>query len=539
MSPQGGQDPGQIAQWIATGEPSSAAVLRALADVLVAVADHEAGAGLDPRTDARGSGMNDRRSERNRARFAPPALPADASTDDISLWLADTRTRAHQLIDESVTAAQEVINQRAAAIDGGDSTAQAQRHAQRLAIERLRRAVADLTLEVRGVHGRLDRMEGLLRQIAGLPASMRDTTEVTDALAEAVASARATGVAIDEIEASALATIPAVDALSASPELSTLDAPTAELADSAPVAESAPQLAPISDARAAVEAAVASALHEARRAASETAASRLEQTQPSTSTRAPVPTPPAAPERPLSWSPRPGLTPVNATPTPEAPEAPRARLGVPETPDATEATEAAGNAAPSEIGTREATPATAEPPSMRPGLWVPPSAVAPPRAVPPVPAPVMAPPAAEVPAPLAVAPAPLVPAPVVPAPAMAMAAATAATTARPALAPQPQPASIATETGIFYPDGGPVILRIAPISGFQGLMRVQDSVVQLPAVREATVEAYARGEARLRLQLVAALESGALSESLAASLGTRADLQSVSDEERSIQISLG
>jgi hypothetical protein len=70
-------------------------------------------------------------------------------------------------------------------------------------------------------------------------------------------------------------------------------------------------------------------------------------------------------------------------------------------------------------------------------------------------------------------------------------------------------------------------------------MRVQDSVVQLPAVREATVEAYARGEARLRLQLVAALEPDHLSQSLTSSLGMRAGLQSLSDDERSIQIALG
>jgi hypothetical protein len=98
---------------------------------------------------------------------------------------------------------------------------------------------------------------------------------------------------------------------------------------------------------------------------------------------------------------------------------------------------------------------------------------------------------------------------------------------------------VSQESGVFYPDGGPVILRISPISGFQGLMRVQDSVVQLPAVREATVEAYARGEARLRLQLVAALEPDMLAQSLTSSLGMRAGLQSLSDEERSIQIALG
>ena len=53
----------------------------------------------------------------------------------------------------------------------------------------------------------------------------------------------------------------------------------------------------------------------------------------------------------------------------------------------------------------------------------------------------------------------------------------------------------------FDPEGGSVALRISPVAGFQGLMRVQDALVRVPGVREAGVEAYAQGEARLRLQL--------------------------------------
>ncbi len=48
---------------------------------------------------------------------------------------------------------------------------------------------------------------------------------------------------------------------------------------------------------------------------------------------------------------------------------------------------------------------------------------------------------------------------------------------------------------------GTVTINVSPISGFQGLMRVQDVLVQLPVVREAPVEAYARGTARFRLVL--------------------------------------
>ncbi|MSP22164.1 MAG: hypothetical protein EXR66_03995 [Dehalococcoidia bacterium] len=479
--------------------------------------------------------MNDRAGALNRVRFTAPALPDDASTDDIALWLADTRTKAHQLIDESVTAAQDVLSQRAAVIDGGDPTAQAQRHAQRLAIERLRRAVADLTLEVHGVHGRLDRMEGLLRQVAGLPAVTRDAADVADALVSACA---ATAV-LNELQETSHTTFP-TDEADATDELAPHSTGVDEQGtDRAP---STPEFALISDARAAVEAAVASALQDARRAASEGG--------PRTDAR-PRPTPvvpntatprPAAVERPLAWQTRP----TAPLAEPVAGDSPRAFL------DASADVEAA-------VSTPEPAETEMQPPTLpaapvasaasnhaRPGLWVPPSAVVPARAVPaPTPGP-----EEERPVTQASAETPAEPV-MAPEPAMAMAAApsvaaapvfsapASAAAARADVATQPAPGSMPHGSGTFYPDGGPVILRIAPISGFQGLMRVQDSVVQLGAVREATVEAYARGEARLRLQLVGALESDALSDSLTASLGTRADLQSISDEERSIQISLG
>lgn len=192
-------------------------------------------------------------------------------------------------------------------------------------------------------------------------------------------------------------------------------------------------------------------------------------------------------------------------------------------------------------------------PAARPSLWVPPSAIAPPRAVAPAaaPSPTEIEPIRETPAPepfprpaattLAAAPAPQ----------------TAAVSAEPVVAPasvRPTPVSPAAvegrfaavaatvermvTPGTFEPGDGPVVLRIAPISGFQGLMRVQDAVVQHPPVREATVEAYARGEARLRLQLVSALDAEQLASTLVRSLGLQARVESVSDEERSIQVTL-
>jgi hypothetical protein len=481
-----------------------------------------------------------------------------------------------------------VINQRAAASEQGDSTAQAQRHAQRLAIERLRRAVADLTLEVRGVHGRLDRMEALLRQVAGAPPAIRDGAEGTGALAAAIAAHDETTQTLAGIEQTTLPAMTeltttlsepasaeaAEDTIEAQPtiEAETNVRPQANVAressteaerpraQRAPASASPPrETAPQTDARAAVEAAVASALQEARRAASESAAPRAEQPAPAAPRATQESEAPASiaaqpeDERPLTWSPRETFA--------EAPlESPRAVLGATEDAQAgleqTFATEEQ-RAADVERAPRPMTPPAAptaaaaeeQAAAPRPGLWVPPSAVAPPRAVPAQPAPAPS----EAPAPTASSMAPSSmerTASMEPQPAGARAMAQAAAPARPmaperALERAPQPATEPMarpdleERGVFFPDGGPVILRIAPISGFQGLMRVQDSVVQLAAVREATVEAYARGEARLRLQLIAALEPDVLSESLTSSLGTRAGLQSVSDEERSIQIALG
>lgn len=595
-----------VARWIASNREPSHSVLRALGQVLMAVADETA---TEARLQPASKGDSVNQQDAARATDDSPRLSDNATPDEIQLWLADTRTRAHRLIDESVTAAQEALNRRNAAIDEGDATAQAQRHAQRLAVERLRRAIGDLTLEIRGVHGRLDRLESLVRaaveaprvapaptSISAPPASIATAASVAmpaapaapSELRAAVAAAsreperaaaaedvRATVVARDlasenaqpVVETPGLATEARLTATA--PE-SALVGPTAEtaverpegptvgaeaspapsatsLTASAPAVEPQPAPGFAAEARAAVEAAVASALLEARRAAS----ARSQQTERETE---------------ATESPGDARTPLveARTPAPEAPAPTWPRLATPE--PATEAPAAELAGAPS-AELAEATqndepvqPAPSVEPLTRPSLWVPPSAIAPPRPVQSSPS---TPAFEQEPVREAVAPQPL-PRPAATTLAPAMTPEPVAPTPAPAPEPAPSMAPAATRpapvaaggvesrfasapaatverllpAGLFEAGDGPVVLRIAPISGFQGLMRVQDAVVQHGPVREATVEAYARGEARLRLQLASTLDAEQLASALVRSLGLQARIESVSDEERSIQVTL-
>ena len=90
----------------------------------------------------------------------------------------------------------------------------------------------------------------------------------------------------------------------------------------------------------------------------------------------------------------------------------------------------------------------------------------------------------------------------------------------------------------FAPEDGSVLLRVAPVAGFQGLMRVQDALVRLPGVQEAGVEAYAQGEARLRLRLAEPLGAAALAAGLSDSLGVRARVADASEHDRSLRLTL-
>ena len=93
--------------------------------------------------------------------------------------------------------------------------------------------------------------------------------------------------------------------------------------------------------------------------------------------------------------------------------------------------------------------------------------------------------------------------------------------------------------GIFSPEDGSLLLRVAPVSGFQALVRVQDTLMRLSTIREASVEDYSQGEARLRLQLSAPVEPSSLAASLGEGLAQASRVAAVSLPERSLKVALG
>ena len=90
----------------------------------------------------------------------------------------------------------------------------------------------------------------------------------------------------------------------------------------------------------------------------------------------------------------------------------------------------------------------------------------------------------------------------------------------------------------FDPNDGSVLLRVAPVEGFQGLLRVQGVLAQLPGVRQAFVEGYAEGEAQLRLTFDSALEVAWLGAALGERLGVTVQAADVSEAERSLRLEL-
>lgn len=101
-------------------------------------------------------------------------------------------------------------------------------------------------------------------------------------------------------------------------------------------------------------------------------------------------------------------------------------------------------------------------------------------------------------------------------------------------APGDSGAPIAT----FLPGDGAIILRVTPVSGFQGLMRVQDALARLPSVRQASVEAYSQGEARLRIDLLDATDSEELAAGLGQALQVSANVRDASERDRQLLIAL-
>ncbi len=91
----------------------------------------------------------------------------------------------------------------------------------------------------------------------------------------------------------------------------------------------------------------------------------------------------------------------------------------------------------------------------------------------------------------------------------------------------------------FVPEDGSVLVRVAPVAGFQGLMRVQDALARLRGVRQTAVEAYSQGEARLRLELTEVTDSDEIADGLAGTLSTPVHVRDASEAERSMLIVLG
>ncbi len=88
----------------------------------------------------------------------------------------------------------------------------------------------------------------------------------------------------------------------------------------------------------------------------------------------------------------------------------------------------------------------------------------------------------------------------------------------------------------FDPGAGALSLRVSPIGGFQGLMRVQSALSRVDTIGQATVETYQRGEARLRLELTGPIAGADLATAIEALFGQPAFVRDASADERSILI---
>ncbi len=90
----------------------------------------------------------------------------------------------------------------------------------------------------------------------------------------------------------------------------------------------------------------------------------------------------------------------------------------------------------------------------------------------------------------------------------------------------------------FLPSDGAITLRVAPVAGFQGLMRIQDALTRLPGVQSAAVDEYSQGEVRLRLVLAEASDSDEIVDGLARGLRSPARVEDASEVNRELFITL-
>jgi hypothetical protein len=91
----------------------------------------------------------------------------------------------------------------------------------------------------------------------------------------------------------------------------------------------------------------------------------------------------------------------------------------------------------------------------------------------------------------------------------------------------------------FSPEDGSVLIIVAPVAGFQGLLQMQDVLVHVTGIRDVGVEAYAQGEARLRLHLDAPMAVSRLAVTLGEILGVTTQVSEASEQDRSLRLALG
>ena len=91
----------------------------------------------------------------------------------------------------------------------------------------------------------------------------------------------------------------------------------------------------------------------------------------------------------------------------------------------------------------------------------------------------------------------------------------------------------------FEPGLGSLLIAVGPVSGFQGLMRVQAAIASVDAVDDVAIEGYARSEATVRTLLGGTLEPERVAEALSRELGQPASVRETSAAERRLRITLG
>lgn len=104
------------------------------------------------------------------------------------------------------------------------------------------------------------------------------------------------------------------------------------------------------------------------------------------------------------------------------------------------------------------------------------------------------------------------------------------------IAAAPVNGATSAEAALFAPEDGTIVLQVAPVEGFQGLMRVQDAIVRVAGVGEAGVEAYAQGEARLRLRITEPVDPHRLAAALGEQLGVEVRVAAASQRDRVLQL---